>query len=1043
MPSVATAAMGVARGRSPIRCAGHLSPATAGGCGSPGMAAPSGGVFLRTFRAEVGRADYHVASLPSPVPTGASIAVQSGGGQALGGIAVHPATAVAAAAAAAVAAHAAVQAAAIARQAAAAVPAWAAPRTTSLGTVATGPPVLVLPPSSGGVPRYAHSRSLSPPQPSRGSAVAPPGSLGALSVVTAATLATVAGFGSPQQAATPAPELRPPAYCSALRAASFSPALPEALQVAAEIQLPAPSWRRRAFSPSPPAALRRAPSPGAQPVPATVEATRQRTPSPAPRAVQVESSGLGFSAAAPSTPVPSQAGRPVAAPWSASPVTPMPSQVSLRLQSPPSSIILTPATVSLRLQSPPTSIALKPAALCKASEAAAATSPMQPLWLRGRPVATARSAAAVPSAADLGSRQASLCALVPPPAATSLAPPASQARSQCPQPVQTQPPWPTGLMQVPYMYEPVVRSRAEQLAETQELTLPSWRHASSVAPAEASWLPRSLELPVARRVTPQSLVFAELPLQLQLRIQPQQQHQEQSLQQQPTLQQQQPVMSHRHLSPQQPQLQRQELSPQQQRQQPEQLHRSQQPLQSQPLQSQQPHPVPSESLGSGDLAGTGACHGNRKQPDALPEASAERGHPAAPDDSGPEVVPPADAEAAVTPPTALAPRTPTRTTPPQTPHGSHYKGTSARAALAAAMAPAAAAGQAPAEAPPRRRPVPRAMSLELEEDGVGGASPRPGQPSNEIAATQDGEPQREDQLPGDTCSVDVERSMVDLTEPSSIAHQPSPPNSSRLESDPWAARRMPVESTSTALVQREVSDSGTLAAAPMCMLQSQDRWTIRALSDESPAISPRMLLVYSPTNTMGSRGTFSSIASPLRTPLCMSPARSCILKSLTLGLLSPRSPPEVSATAVAVAVCSRRSGGSSGSGGTGGTCDWFPQLADTATVAAAVTPEPSRIGSSCRSFSASGLLSGSYAGASAQRLGLDVLGGSGLSPRVPRAGSLGGARRSGGAAQATQWRQLYLDEVGQLPDNANQFRAFVINRGGDIPYCLARRALQR
>lgn len=52
-------------------------------------------------------------------------------------------------------------------------------------------------------------------------------------------------------------------------------------------------------------------------------------------------------------------------------------------------------------------------------------------------------------------------------------------------------------------------------------------------------------------------------------------------------------------------------------------------------------------------------------------------------------------------------------------------------------------------------------------------------------------------------------------------------------------------------------------------------------------------------------------------------------------------------------------------------------------------------------------------------------------------------RRSSAGQRAMEWRQLYLEEVGRLPANANQFRAFVLNRGGELPYCVARRALLR
>lgn len=39
------------------------------------------------------------------------------------------------------------------------------------------------------------------------------------------------------------------------------------------------------------------------------------------------------------------------------------------------------------------------------------------------------------------------------------------------------------------------------------------------------------------------------------------------------------------------------------------------------------------------------------------------------------------------------------------------------------------------------------------------------------------------------------------------------------------------------------------------------------------------------------------------------------------------------------------------------------------------------------------------------------------------------------------WHRQYVLEVGRQPTTVDQFRAFVLHRGGDVPYCVARRIL--
>lgn len=42
---------------------------------------------------------------------------------------------------------------------------------------------------------------------------------------------------------------------------------------------------------------------------------------------------------------------------------------------------------------------------------------------------------------------------------------------------------------------------------------------------------------------------------------------------------------------------------------------------------------------------------------------------------------------------------------------------------------------------------------------------------------------------------------------------------------------------------------------------------------------------------------------------------------------------------------------------------------------------------------------------------------------------------------AERWHQMYVREVGRMPTTAEQLRAFVIHRGGDLPWCVARRII--
>lgn len=57
-------------------------------------------------------------------------------------------------------------------------------------------------------------------------------------------------------------------------------------------------------------------------------------------------------------------------------------------------------------------------------------------------------------------------------------------------------------------------------------------------------------------------------------------------------------------------------------------------------------------------------------------------------------------------------------------------------------------------------------------------------------------------------------------------------------------------------------------------------------------------------------------------------------------------------------------------------------------------------------------------------------------------GSARGCNREDLARQAAEWRDKYQQVVGRRPANANQLRAFVVNRGGVLPYFAAREALQ-
>lgn len=262
------------------------------------------------------------------------------------------------------------------------------------------------------------------------------------------------------------------------------------------------------------------------------------------------------------------------------------------------------------------------------------------------------------------------------------------------------------------------------------------------------------------------------------------------------------------------------------------------------------------------------------------------------------------------------------------------------------------------------------------------------------------------------------------------------------------------------------------SAASASTLGVRQRWEWRSHHREEEW-SPRKSLVYSPTNSVRSLLTMSSVATPLRTPT----AAYCISNGGAVSAYHPGFGPTLG-TSVASASsrerdCAREHNGwrkslspprgSAAVGGNAGGTSFCSGGSSSSSTS-------SRAGTGARRSGRSAALSPRSPGggkASARAASQPVLGPStcyngygacfGRSSTSTYSGrsrtSAGaterwrtlGPRRSFGseANRAAQWCQLYADEVGRAPANADQLRAFVLNRGGELSYCVARMALRQ
>mmetsp|Transcript_23349 Transcript_23349/g.44782 ORF Transcript_23349/g.44782 Transcript_23349/m.44782 type:complete len:357 (-) Transcript_23349:70-1140(-) len=163
-----------------------------------------------------------------------------------------------------------------------------------------------------------------------------------------------------------------------------------------------------------------------------------------------------------------------------------------------------------------------------------------------------------------------------------------------------------------------------------------------------------------------------------------------------------------------------------------------------------------------------------------------------------------------------------------------------------------------------------------------------------------------------------------------------------------------------------------------------------ALGEASPR-TPRRSLVYTPTPSSG-MVTMTSVATPLRTP-----TSNCTPSRQLLSPSTPRTPwatalgMGASSPATAPACCSHR----------------------IASVSQTVP----------RIF---GAAEGRAASCTDRRLSA-----------VWAAAGLSGTTRT----RLAEWHHLYFEEVGREPSDPNQFRSFVVNRGGQLPWSIARRCL--
>jgi len=301
------------------------------------------------------------------------------------------------------------------------------------------------------------------------------------------------------------------------------------------------------------------------------------------------------------------------------------------------------------------------------------------------------------------------------------------------------------------------------------------------------------------------------------------------------------------------------------------------------------------------------------------------------------------------------------------------------------------------------------------------------------------------------------------TEPSPI-HMASPTSAAMMAFEDGGDRDSPCSATFPASpagltlqlglppgphgLEHESLSSDSSATVPVATFGAQ-RWEWP--SEEAADLgSPRRSLVYSRTNSGGSPSmrTISSVATPLRTPVGTPHWRGgsdvALPQSSRPSLGSPRrsrrsvtSPRHCrgSLTPPSDMTPPGHSRGSLTPPGGSGEDPMSPARALSvgagsalffSAAAASAPPAPRSSGQSAiRAASAS---------ASVAPWGRS--GGAALAPG--RASLVSKASRA-----AAEWHELYLTEVGRLPANADQLRAFVVHRGGNLPYYVARRALQR
>jgi len=274
-----------------------------------------------------------------------------------------------------------------------------------------------------------------------------------------------------------------------------------------------------------------------------------------------------------------------------------------------------------------------------------------------------------------------------------------------------------------------------------------------------------------------------------------------------------------------------------------------------------------------------------------------------------------------------------------------------------------------------------------------------------------------------------------------------------MPSEPVAAAAYPMASAVPALAPcLQAMASGAVAAAlpgaALATAQPAREWPQLTLhlrdGDCSPG-TPRRSLVYTPTPSSGML-TITSVATPLRTPTSVgtpytierttfaSPRRPRSLSPITPhaslggGGRSPTYGRRVSWEAYVQQASQRPSGGGSPLAGATGFGRRSSGGRSRASSGSPSPPPPRRVPAAP---APAGGGSGRFAFPDANA--------------CPSWGSIDPTRSTSSGPDANwsvlEWHRQYLEEVGRQPTSADQFRAFVINRGGELPYCVARRAV--